>query len=116
MEMYISKDLMPIELSKFKKRWKKEQLHMLPSRQLKLKLKRRLRLKRRLKKKRKLKRKRKPKKQKLLNLNQLNQSSFNLLPRTKLLRLSPISLLDLKSVKMLNNPLVQQLVCQRHKF
>jgi hypothetical protein len=69
---------MPIELSKFKKRWKKEQLHMLLSRQLKLKLKRRL------KKRRKLKRKRKPKKQKLLNLNQLNQSSFNLLPRTKL--------------------------------
>jgi hypothetical protein len=51
---------------------------MLLSRQLKLKLKRRL------KKRRKLKRKRKPKKQKLLNLNQLNQSSFNLLPRTKL--------------------------------
>jgi hypothetical protein len=51
---------------------------MLLSRQLKLKLKRRL------KKKRKLKRKRKPKKQKLLNLNQLNQSSFNLLLRTKL--------------------------------
>jgi hypothetical protein len=75
---------MPIELSKFKNRWKKEQLHMLLSRQLKLKLKRRLRLKRRLKKRRKLKRKRKPKKQKLLNLNQLNQSSFYLLPRTKL--------------------------------